>query len=180
MRAVVLWLVALLLAGCGGGDDVKIPQPDVPATIEVTSPAFFDGRPIPERHTCHGAGTSPALRWEGVPDGAASLALVVWDPDAPRGAFLHWLVYDVTPGDGGVAAGRVPDGAGGGEAREGENSARRSGWFPPCPPSGTHRYVFTVYALDASVRGRDSQHVLDDVARHAIATGSLMGTVSAG
>ncbi len=153
---------------------MKIPHPDVPATIEVTSPAFLDGQSIPDRHTCEGAGTSPELNWAAVPDGAASLALVVSDPDAPRGTFLHWLVYDIAPGDGGVAAGQVPSGA-----REGENSGRRMGWFPPCPPNGTHRYVFTVYALDERVRGRGSEHVLDDVARHAIATGTLTGLVAA-
>ena len=159
---------------------MTIPHPDVPATIEVTSPAFLGRQHIPHRHTCEGAGTSPELNWAGVPDGATSLALVVSVPDAPRGTFLHWLVYDIAPGDGGVAAGQVPAGVGGGKAREGENSGRRMGWFPPCPPSGTHRYVFTVYALDATVRGRDSQHALDDVARHAIASGTLTGLVSAG
>lgn len=154
---------------------MRFPDPDVPRTIEVSSPAFRDGATIPRRFTCEGAGTSPELRWTGVREGAASLALVVTDPDAPRGTFLHWLVWDIPPGDGGVAAGAVPAGA-----REGENSGRRVGWYPPCPPSGTHRYVFTVYALDAHVRGRDAQRVLDDVARHAIARGSLTGTVAAG
>lgn len=154
---------------------MRIPTPAVPATIEVTSPAFRDGGTLPRRHTCEGAGLSPELSWRNVPPGAASIAVVVSDPDAPRGAFLHWLVYEIAPDTTGLASGAVPPGS-----RESENSARRPGWFPPCPPSGTHRYVFTVHALDARARGRDSQHLLDHLAGHTIAWGSLTGLASAG
>ncbi len=144
-------------------------------TLTVTSTVFADGGTLPSRYTCAGAGESPPIAWSGVPDDAASLALVVTDPDAPRGTFLHWLVYDIPPGDGGAPAGAPPAGA-----REGENTGRRVGWYPPCPPSGTHRYVFTVTALDTTVRGGSSRHILDVVTRHAIATGSITGHVSAG
>jgi Raf kinase inhibitor-like YbhB/YbcL family protein len=140
----------------------------------VTSPAFVDGGTIPARYTCGGAGISPPLAWAGVPTAARSLALVVADPDAPRGTFLHWLVYDIDPGVGEVAEDTVPPGA-----REGENTARRTGWYPPCPPSGTHRYVVTVHALDTRIRRGSSEHVLDVVARHTLAAGTLTGLVSA-
>ncbi len=184
MRAATVLVVVLALAGCGGGDDTQAASPEpsatetagatASATIQVTSPAFQEGATIPEQHTCRGTGVSPELRWEGVPAGAASVALVVTDPDAPGGTFLHWLVTGIAAEVGGVPADAVPDGA-----QEGDNSAGTAGWFPPCPPSGTHRYVFTVHALDAPVDGGSSEQVLDAIADRAIASGSLIGLVSA-
>ena len=143
-------------------------------TIIVTSPAFGDGQPIPRQYTCHGTGGSPELAWRGGPDGAQSLALVVSDPDAPRGTFIHWLLYDLPPGDGGLAPGKAPAGA-----READNSGGKKGWYPPCPPSGTHRYLFTVYALSERVSGRSTQDILDDIGRKAMARGTLTGVVTA-
>jgi len=154
---------------------MSAPEPDVPSTITVTSPAFADGQRIPADHTCRGAGRLPELAWRDVPAAAASLALVVSDPDAPKGTFIHWLLYDLPPGDGGVAPGRLPAGA-----KEGENSAGRTGWFPPCPPSGTHRYVFTLYALREPASGRSTQEILDGIERVAVARGTLTGLVPAG
>jgi Raf kinase inhibitor-like YbhB/YbcL family protein len=174
VRAVALLLGALLTAGCDGGPPVQVPSPPAASAIAVTSTAFTDGGAIPTRHTCSGAGLSPPLAWSGVPSAARSLVLTVTDPDAPRGTFLHWLVFDIDPQVDGVSEGHVPEGG-----REAENTARRTGWFPPCPPSGTHRYVVTVYALDTTVRRGSSQHVLDVVARHTLASGTLRGLVSA-
>lgn len=142
--------------------------------LVVTSSAFDDGGTIPSRYTCAGAGLSPPIAWSGVPDDAVSLALTVTDPDAPRGTFLHWLVYDIPPRADGAPEGSAPAGA-----HEGENTARRIGWYPPCPPSGTHRYVVTVYALDTTLRG-STRHVLGALSRHALATGTLTGLVTAG
>ncbi len=152
---------------------MRIPTP-TSATITVTSAAFAEGEQIPRQYTCKGVGTSPDLRWSGVPVGATSLALVVSDPDAPRGTFLHWLVHDIAQSESGVAAGAVPAGS-----QQAANSAGGVGWFPPCPPSGTHRYIFTLYALDGPVAAGTSQEILDAIARHAIASGSLTGLVSA-
>lgn len=153
---------------------MRVPEPEVAETITVTSPAFEDGGPIPPEHTCHGEGHFPALAWRGVPPGARSLALVVSDPDAPRGTFVHWVLYDLPPEDGALAAGRVPA-----EAREADNSGGTRGWYPPCPPSGTHHYLFTVYALSEPVRGRSTQAVLDEIDRRAVARGTLTGVVTA-
>ncbi len=163
----------LVMTACGGGEDVNVPESDAPQTITVTSTAFEDGEPIPQQFTCQGEGSSPPLDWTGVPADAASLALVVTDPDAPRGTFVHWVLYDLPARDSGLAAGEVPAGA-----SEADNSAGKSGWYPPCPPSGTHRYVFTLYALSEPVTGRRSQDVLDEIARVAVARGSLTGTVA--
>ncbi len=117
--------------------------------ITLTSPAFPDGDQIPERHTCDGADLSPPLAWSGVPDGTRSLALVCEDPDAPRGTWTHWLLYRIPP-DVRALPEWVPtrpeldDGS-----RQGTNDFGAVGYGGPCPPSGTHRYVFTLYALDA-------------------------------
>jgi Raf kinase inhibitor-like YbhB/YbcL family protein len=103
------------------------------------------------------------------------VALVVTDPDAPRGTFVHWVLYDLPGQDGELSAGQVPAGA-----RQGENSAGKSGWYPPCPPSGTHRYVFTVYSLQGRPEARRGQGLLDSIVQATTAKGSLTGTVAAG
>jgi len=165
--------LVLLLAACGD-DTVTPPAPDAPSSITVTSRTFADGQPIPADNTCQGSGTPPALAWTGVPAAAKSLALVVDDPDAPRGTYVHWVVYDLQPADG-TLAGPAP-----GDAREAPNSGGGEGWTPPCPPSGTHHYRFTVFALDGAVSGDSTQAVLDDIGRRTIASGTLTGLVTAG
>ena len=112
--------------------------------FRLTSSAFEEGGEIPRRHSCDGEDVSPMLEWSGAPDGTQALALIVDDPDA-RG-FAHWVVYDVTATNtGGLPEGisESPD-----APPQGSNDFRRVGWGGPCPPSGTHRYVFTLYALD--------------------------------
>ena len=167
MRAARLGLVALLLVAACGGDETATPPPATAATIAVTSPAFADGDTIPEAHTCRGDGGSPELAWQGVPADATSVALVVSDPDAPGGTFIHWVLYDLPPGDGGLTAGEVPAGA-----QQGE------GWTAPCPPSGTHHYLFTVYALREKATGSSTQELLDDIGRKTVGSGVLTGVVS--
>ena len=107
--------LAGLLAGCGfvnaGKNDDELPAVESPAALTVTSPAFADGAAIPREFTCKGADTSPPLDWSGVPAGARSVALVVEDPDAPSGTFIHWVVYNIDPAQSAVAAGEVPQGA---------------------------------------------------------------------
>lgn len=153
---------------------MDITPPTLLRTIKVTSSAFAEGGSIPARFTCKGAGPSPDLTWTGVPAGATALAVVVSDPDAPRGTFLHWLVTGLPARDG-----RFPEGSALPGSLEGINSTGRQGWCPPCPPSGRHRYIFALHALDAPVGGSSSQRVIDDIAAHTIAWGSLTGLVSA-
>lgn len=153
---------------------MRIPQPPVARTLAVTSPAFAEGQPIPARFTCAGDGTSPAFVWTGVPAGTVEVAVIVSDPDAPRGTFLHWLVYGLPPRDGGFAEGRAPEGA-----HQGVNSARTADWCPPCPPSGTHRYIVAVHALDARIAPAPTEQVLAAIGRHTLAWGTLTGTVTA-
>lgn len=154
------------------GGEMKVPTPQLPRTIDVTSPEFDEGRPIPARFTCRGSGVSPAFKWSGVPEEAVAVAVIVSDPDAPRGTFLHWLVTGLPGEDGGFDEGAAPRG------RELINSANEAGWCPPCPPSGTHRYIFAVHALDQPVTASSSQPALDEIADHTIAWGSLTGLVA--
>lgn len=118
--------------------------------LEVTSPAFNDGRAIPTQFTCDGTNVSPPLAWKGVkrslPRGTSELALLVEDPDAPSGVFVHWVVYRVAPGTTSIAQNGVPPGA-----LQGRSSFGVSSYLGPCPPpgDGPHRYFFTVFALSS-------------------------------
>ena len=177
--AGALLLVAGLTACGGQGDrtDAAAP-PSVAASITVTSPAFAQGAAIPGEFTCRGAGTSPPLSWTGLPAGTRSVALVVEDPDAPSGTFVHWVLTGLPPQQHDLPAGTVPDGA-----VEARNSSGGVGWTPPCPPSGTHRYRFTVHALDRPVdvpRGADPDYAIRAVRGASVAWGTLTGTVAAG
>ena len=120
----------------------KEPATTAPASITVTSTAFRDGGPIPRQYTCEGDGVSPPLAWTGLPAGTGALAIVVDDPDAPRGTFTHWVVLDLEPSTASIAEGQLPT-----TAKQAANSAGKSAYYGPCPPSGTHHYRFTIYAL---------------------------------
>lgn len=113
-------------------------------TLTLSSPDFGEAGAIPPRHTCDGEDVSPALTWDGAPDDTLSLSLIVDDPDA-RG-FAHWVLFDLAP----AASGALPAGysASPDAPAQGINGFGRLGYAGPCPPSGTHRYVFTLYALD--------------------------------
>ena len=118
----------------------------VAAALVLTSPAFANGAAIPVRYTCDGAGVSPPLRWTAPPRGTRSFALMVVDPDAPGGRFVHWTASAIPASARALAAG-------GHAPREGRNSAGGTGWTPPCPPAGpAHRYVFTLTAVGAGGR----------------------------
>jgi Raf kinase inhibitor-like YbhB/YbcL family protein len=139
----LLWSIAAvaLLAGCGGGEKISGEDlPRAPAALRVSSPAFIDGSRLPVKYTCDGAGDEPAVRAGTVPASTKELVLVVSDPDAPGGTFVHVTRYGISPrGDGSVDHGGL----------EGVNSTGKTGWTPPCPPKGDdpHRYVWSVYAL---------------------------------
>lgn len=167
--------VLIATASCGSGPPTTPKESIVvPDVITVTSSAFRKGQPIPAEFTCDGPRGSPPLAWAGVPDEAAALALVVDDPDAPRGTFVHWVVLDIPVRTTSVDAGTVP--AGGVEAK---NTAGRASYTGPCPPSGTHHYRFTVYALSERTGFRDGaglDQALRAVTSSAIGQGRLVGT----
>lgn len=147
-------------------------------TLQVMSPAFADDQQIPAKYTCDGSNMSPPLKWTGIPADAGALALIVGDPDAPSGLFTHWLVYDLpvrtTELPEGVPALPMLDGKG----RQGVNDFGAVGYGGPCPPNGSHRYVFTLYALDAPLDlapGADTRDVRNALDAHIVAEGSLTG-----
>jgi Raf kinase inhibitor-like YbhB/YbcL family protein len=133
---------------------------------------------IPKKYTCDGEDISPPLAWTGVPDGAKSVALVSDDPDAPRGTWVHWVVWNI-PADKGGLAENVPKNASLQDGtKQGVTDFRRPGYGGPCPPGGVHRYYFKVYALDAALELPDSTTKADLVKAmegHVLAEGSLMG-----
>jgi len=162
----------VLLVGCGssGGSSSGTVATTVGSSLSVSSPDLRDGGRVPVRFTCDGAGDRPALTWSGVPEKAVEVAVLVDDPDAPSGTFVHWTVWGIAPSAGEIGA-SLPTGA-----REGANGAGGKGWTGPCPPSGTHRYVFNVYALSKHVTlpaGSRPDEVERAVRAAAIASGSL-------
>ena len=148
---------------------------DVPSAITVTSAAFGEADAIPRRYTCDGEGVSPPLAWKGVPSEAEAVAVVVDDPDAPSGTFTHWVVLDLPSSTASLDEGAAPPGV---QAR---NSAGKASWMGPCPPSGAHRYRFTVVALRAATglgAGAGLDEALEAVRDDAVAQGRLTATYS--
>ena len=116
------------------------------AELTLTSSAFTNNDYIPVKNTCEGAGQSPPLTIENVPAGTKSMVLIVDDPDAPGGTWVHWVVWNIAPRTRDIGEGTIPP-----EVREGVNSFKRHAYGGPCPPSGTHRYFFKLYALDTTL-----------------------------
>ena len=145
--------------------------------LKVTSTAFKAGAAIPSEYSCEGAGRSPDLRWSKAPKGTHSLAVLVEDPDAPKGTFTHWLVTGLPASQTTLAAdAKLPDGA-----TAMKNDAGTTGWTAPCPPSGTHHDLFHVYALDEQLPQITSRtDFLAAISGHVIAEGQLIGTYQKG
>lgn len=120
-------------------------SPPPALSLSLTSSLLGNGQPIPKNFTCDGDNISPPLTISNVPEGTKSLALTLDDLDAPAGTFTHWLVWNIPPTTTEIAQGKIPSGT-----FEGINDTGKPGYFGPCPPSVTHRYVFTLYALDGT------------------------------
>lgn len=141
--------------------------------MKLTSPDFVAFDPLPRRVTCDGRGVSPALEISDVPEGAQSLVLIVDDPDAPRGTFVHWVLFNIDPMTTAIPQGKVPEGA-----KEGANSTGKHGYVPPCPPSGTHRYFFKLYALNTALDLPEfitAEQLMERVAKHVVESTELVG-----
>jgi Raf kinase inhibitor-like YbhB/YbcL family protein len=169
--AIALAALGLVVAGCGSGDTRSSPS-EVPMATELrlTSTAFAAGGAIPATYTCDGEDVSPDLEWEGVPASAGALVLVVDDPDA--NGFIHWIVYDLTASERGALARAVsesPD-----APPQGTNDFGRVGWGGPCPPSGEHRYRFTLSALAAPLELEGAPGGAD--LRQALAGATVVGS----
>jgi Raf kinase inhibitor-like YbhB/YbcL family protein len=146
--------------------------------MKIASPAFEDGRPIPSKYTCDGENVSPPLEWSDVPTRARSVALICDDPDAPKKDFVHWVVYNVPPDRTALPehvkpSERLADGG-----SQGKNDFGKVGYGGPCPPSGTHHYRFTLYAVDTELKVPPSstrQEVMTALKNHVLDTAQLTG-----
>ncbi|HEU4389006.1 MAG TPA: YbhB/YbcL family Raf kinase inhibitor-like protein [Blastocatellia bacterium] len=180
-RSIAVCVAAIVAAGCERREQAH--QPGASANsgkIEITSTAFNDGGAIPPEHTCQGKDSSPALKWSGLPNQTRSIAVTCDDPDAPGGAWVHWVLYNVPAATGGLGAAiattaSLPDGS-----AQGKNDFGRIGYGGPCPPAGpAHHYYFRVYALDTDLAfksGATKRELEDAMRGHVVAEGALIGT----
>ena len=146
--------------------------------IKITSSAFEDGGLIPAKYTCDGADISPPLRWDVVPEGTKSIALICDDPDAPMGTFVHWVIFGL-PAETRELAENIPsDETLPNGAKQGKSDFGRIGYGGPCPPSGTHRYFFKIYALDTEIAlaaGASKRELVKAMEGHILGQGQLIG-----
>lgn len=184
IKSLLLLLASVILVACGSpsggaeGDEEGAPT-SYPSGFSLSSEAFEEGAAIPEANSCDGVSDSPPLAWEEPPGGTLSFALIVRDPDAPSGDFVHWILYNIPPGVTDLPA-TLP--GLGGIAHTGEhgvNSAGTQSYLGPCPPSGTHRYFFTLYALDTDLTldsAPDAAELAAAMDGHILGQAILMGT----
>ncbi|MDD5561264.1 MAG: YbhB/YbcL family Raf kinase inhibitor-like protein [Candidatus Omnitrophica bacterium] len=138
--------------------------------MKLSSPEFKNMAFIPQKFTCQGKGINPELVIEDIPDNAKSLVLIMDDPDAPSGDFVHWVLYDIP------VTSRIDENTSPG--KEGLNSLGKSGYVSPCPPSGTHRYFFKIYALDKILdrdKGLSKYELEEEISAHLLDKAELVG-----
>lgn len=172
---------AILAAGLGGSSSLHtaMADGDSMSSFQLRSPAFSSGEMIPAKYTCDGSDVSPALSWSEPPAGTKSMALIMDDPDAPGGTWVHWVLFDLPPNTRALPE-AVPNrrqlDTG---ARHGQNSFGRIGYGGPCPPRGsTHRYYFKLYALDQAMKlpeGASKSDLERAIRGHTLAQAELMG-----
>ena len=163
----LLLLIFILVAG--------IARSQTAAPFKLVSTAFEEGKPIPAKYTCDGANVSPQLNWSGAPQGTKSFVLIMNDPDAPMGTWVHWVLYN------------IPDTATGLSedlnvvkytATDGKNSWEETGYNGPCPPGGAHRYIFKLYALNLPLITKQrmgKEELLEAMKGHILGEATLTG-----
>ena len=176
----LIYLILILIISCNQQQDqeqinnqtqIKIQETGV-ANMKLTSSAFAHNGPIPLEFTCDGANINPELNISDVPANALSLVLIVDDPDAVVGVWDHWIIFDILPSAGQIAQNSQPEGV------AGKNSGGRNSYQGPCPPSGTHRYFFKLYALDAKLNfpeGSNKKQIESAMQGHVLAKAELIG-----
>ena len=194
LRICLLLSALIILSSCQGANDNRAGtnqstlQPGAnnrseqtggeKMAIRLTSTAFNEGEMIPAKYTCDGANVSPPLSWTGAPEKTKSLALIADDPDAPGKTWVHWVVYDLP-----ASANSLPENVAKQETissggKQGTTDFKKIGYGGPCPPSGTHRYFFKIYALDDETElkpGATKDELLKAMEGHTVAQGQLMG-----
>jgi len=146
--------------------------------IKITSSAFEEGGMIPAKYTCDGADVSPPLQWDAVPQGSKSIALICDDPDAPMGTWVHWVLFNLPAETKELAENIPPVETLPNGARQGLSDFGRIGYGGPCPPSGTHRYFFKIYALDTEIgleAGANKRQLLKAMKGHILEQRQLVG-----
>src|SRR3989338_6389030 len=177
----IIFLVIIMIAGCGAEikkkeifeEDKEIKTIPEVETMKLISPAFKHNGAIPSEYTCDGEDISPELNIENVPENAKSLALIMDDPDAPAGTWVHWVVWNIPANTKVIPKGTSPKGV------KGKTNFGRLGYGGPCPPSGTHRYFFKLYALDTILNlkeGSSKKDLENAMQGHIIEKTELMGT----
>jgi Raf kinase inhibitor-like YbhB/YbcL family protein len=176
-KLIVSLLSIIILLGttsaCATDDDQNVQESVGEMTITLTSSAFAEGETIPKKYSCDGDNVSPPLSWSDLPDGTMSLALIMDDPDAPAGTWVHWVLYNIPADQNGLIEGVR------GVGIEGKNTSGKQSYGGPCPPRGpAHRYFFKIYALD-TILDLDTGATKADLERamqgHILAQGELMG-----
>ncbi len=150
--------------------------------LDIKSTAFGEGNSIPKQYTCDGSDISPQLSWSQPPEGTGSMVLICDDPDAPMGTWVHWVLYGLSPDTLEISENIPDDKEVLGGAKHGVNDFHKYGYGGPCPPGGTHRYFFKLYAVDTEVvdldPGATKDEVLVAIKGHVLAEGQLMGRYS--
>jgi len=171
-------LIALLVVGSCQAKDKSDTAGKKAAEIKLTSSAFAEGELIPRKYTCDGENVSPPLAWEPGPESTKSFALICDDPDAPLKTWVHWVIFNI-PADTRNLPENVPrEKTLANGAKQGKNDSRKIGYVGPCPPGGTHRYFFKLYALDTLLDlepGITKKDLLKAMEGHVLAQGTLMG-----
>ena len=171
----VITLLTILIIGCANKNNLNQssnPQTSEVSEMKLTSAAFVHNGSIPSEFTCDGDGLSPPLSIREVSASAKSLVLISDDPDAPVGNWDHWVVFNIPPSAKEISKGAEPDGT------PGKNSWSKTGYGGPCPPSGTHRYFFKLYALDTLLdipAGSNKKQIESAMQNHTIAKAELIG-----
>lgn len=179
---IILISAAVIVYKYSGKKTTTYSNPSAANQINTTTPmtisstAFSDGQLIPKQYSCDGDGINPPLQFFGIPSEAKSLALLVEDPDAPTGTWTHWLMWNIPPAVSQIAQNSVPQGA-----TQGQGSSGQNVFGAPCPPGGTHRYFFKLFALDGTLTipsYSDAKAFGQAIDGHVISQAQLMGTYS--
>ena len=176
---IFLIIITIFIAGCNV-ETKKEELAEKPMKIsggvvkmKLTSMAFENNKEMPSEYTCDGPNIAPELNIKDIPENAKSLALIMDDPDAPAGTWAHWVVWNIPPDTMTIKKGKEPKGT------QGTTSFGRRGYGGPCPPFGTHRYFFKLYALDKMLglkEGSNKEDLEDAMDGHIIEKAELMGT----
>ena len=177
---IALTVVVLLIGGCGAapvpvGKNANSAQGGL---MKITSSAFAEGEMIPKQYTCDGKNVSPPLAWSDVPAAVKSFALITDDPDAPAGTWVHWVLFNLPAGQRNLSESVPMDKTLPGGGMQGTSSFRKTGYGGPCPPGGTHRYFFKLYALDGLLLLSNNATAKDleaAIQGHILAEAQLMG-----